>query len=57
MRSLTMTIFDAEPSNKCAEALENEKCTGWFPETGKPVTATKVAAKGRESTYNMVYVC
>jgi hypothetical protein len=54
MRSLSMTAFDAETSNKCAEALENENCTVWFPETVKPVTATKVAAKGRESTHNMV---
>jgi len=48
-----MTVFNADPSNKCAEALENENCavkfTFWFPETVKPV-----AAKGCESTYNMV---
>ena len=57
MRSLRMTVFNPETSNKCAEALENENCAVWFPETVKPVTATKVAAKGRESTYNMVYMC
>ena len=57
MRSLSMTVFDAEPSNKCAEALENENCAVRFPETVKPVTATKVAAKGRESTYKLVYMC
>jgi hypothetical protein len=57
MCSLSMTVFNAEPSNNCAEALENENCTVWFPETVKLVTASKVAAKGRESTYNMVYMC
>ncbi len=61
MHSLSITVFNAEPSNKCAEALENENCavkfTFWFPETVKPVTATKVAAKGCESTYNMVQMC
>ena len=57
MRSLPMTVFGAETSNKCAEDLENENCTVWFPETVKPVTATKATAKGRESTYNMVYMC
>ena len=57
MRSLSMTVFNAEPSNKYTEALENENCTVWFPETVKPVTATKVAAKGRESTDNMMYMC
>jgi hypothetical protein len=50
MCSLRMTVFNSETSNKCAEALENENCAVWFPETVKPVTATKVAAKGREST-------
>jgi hypothetical protein len=61
MRSLSMTVFNAEPSNKYTEALENEnyamKFTFWFPETVKPVTATKVAAKGHESTDNMIYMC
>ena len=57
MRSLSVTVFAADPSNKCAEALEDENCVFWFPETVKPVTATKVAAKGRESTDNMMYMC
>ena len=57
MRSLPMTVFNFETSNKCAEDLENKNCTVWFPETVKPVTATKVAAKGRESMYNMMYSC
>jgi hypothetical protein len=49
MRSLSITVFDAEPPKKCAEALENENCAVRFPETVKPV-----AAKGRESTYKPV---
>jgi len=57
MCSLSMTSYDAEPSNKCAEALENENCTVRYPETVKPATATKIAAKRRESTYNMAYIC
>jgi len=57
MRSLSMTSYDVESSNKCAEALENENCTVRYPETVKPATATKIAAKRRESTYNMAYIC
>jgi hypothetical protein len=57
MCSLSATVFNAEPANKCAEAAENGNCalksTFWFPEKVKPVTATKVVAKGFESTYNM----
>jgi len=58
MCSLSVTAFNAEPANKCAEAAENENCalksTFLFPETVKLATATKVVAKGCESTYNMV---
>jgi len=58
MCSLSATVFNAEPANKCAEAAENKNCapksTFLFSETVKPVTATKVAAKGCESTYNMI---
>jgi len=50
-----------EHQTKSAGTLENEYCAVkfafQFPETVKPVTATKVATKGCESTYNMVYIC
>jgi hypothetical protein len=44
-----MTVFDAEPSNKCAEALENENCAVkfkfWFPETVKQLLPQKLLPK------------
>ena len=50
-----------EHQTKCAGTVENEYCAVKsvfrFPETVKPVTATKVATKGCGSTYNMVYIC
>lgn len=61
MRSLSITVFNAGTSKKRAEALENENCAVQFeslvPRNGETVTATKVAVKGCESTYNMVYMC
>jgi hypothetical protein len=58
MRYLSLTVFNAEPANKCAEAAENDNCavkfTFWFPETVRPVTATKVVAKRCESIPNML---
>jgi hypothetical protein len=61
MHFLSMTVFNAEPSKKRAETVENENCAVKFafrfPETVKLVTATKVAANGCESMYNMVYIC
>lgn len=60
MRSLSMTVFNAGTS-KSLEALENENCavlfTSLVPGNGETLTATKVAVKGCESTYNMVYMC
>jgi hypothetical protein len=40
-----MTVFNAETSNKYAEALKNKNCTVWFPENVKSVAATKGATK------------
>jgi hypothetical protein len=45
MSSLSATVFNTEPANRCAEASENRNSTVWLPETAKPATATKAAAK------------